>query len=189
MSISYFILCHESPLMVADLFRTLYNPRDTFLIHVDRKAPDALHRFVASLAGGFGNVYEVPTRYCSWGGFSLVDATLDAMAFALELRAGLAPFHSAQRAPPAAVFRRCDPGPVIGGGELVRSDSRGRDEPRRTAGCRAPLCPTLPRVTRCRQFRLRCTGSARKLVGPAAPWQPVDGPGPGGLRGVAALAR
>lgn len=82
MALAYCLLCHNNAAYVADLFRYLYRTGDHFIVHVDRKAPAALHRLLADLADRFSNVYVMPPTLCSWGGYSLVEATLRSMAFA-----------------------------------------------------------------------------------------------------------
>ena len=174
--------------MVADLFRTLYNPTDTFLIHVDRKAPGNLHRFAASLAAGFSNVHEVPSRYCSWGGFSLVDATLDAMAFALDVLPDWQHFvplseHHLPLFSADAIRDRLSEGVSWSGAIPVTAMSPGERED--VEHRFAQRYRELPGVG---SFGCGSQELPGRWWEPAAPWQPVDGPGSAGLRGVAALA-
>ena len=81
---TFFITCHRSGPLVADLFRFLYRPDVHFIIHCDPKAPPDLSCFIASLAARFPNVHALPPRPVSWGGYSLVETAMEAMGRALD---------------------------------------------------------------------------------------------------------
>ncbi|MGA9867861.1 MAG: beta-1,6-N-acetylglucosaminyltransferase [Acetobacteraceae bacterium] len=83
MSVAYFVLCHSSRPFLLDLFRHLYSEENLYVLHCDQKAPADLHDLASGLSASFRNVEKLPSRLCSWGGFSLVSATLDAMGYAL----------------------------------------------------------------------------------------------------------
>lgn len=85
MSLVHVLLCHSDAAMVGDLFRFLYRSEDRFLIHVDAKAPVALHHFVRDLARRFRTVRVLPPLTCSWGGYSLVAATVEGIRQAARL--------------------------------------------------------------------------------------------------------
>ncbi|MDE2198397.1 MAG: hypothetical protein KGJ41_05175 [Rhodospirillales bacterium] len=82
MALAYLLLCHASAAHVGDLIRALHRPEDLFLVHADRKAPPALHALLDRLAGQSSNILPLPSEPCSWGGYSLVEATLRGIAFA-----------------------------------------------------------------------------------------------------------
>ena len=84
MAIAYGLLCHGNPGYVAELIGALYRPEDHYVIHVDRKGPAALYGLAAGLAARHRNIQLVPSLLCSWGGYSLVSATLDAIALAVQ---------------------------------------------------------------------------------------------------------
>ncbi len=75
-SIAYGVLCHASAKRVADQFRYIWSPDCFCFYHVDRKAPDILHGLTMALQTAYDNVFVVPSMWCSWGGFSLVEAML-----------------------------------------------------------------------------------------------------------------
>jgi hypothetical protein len=81
--LAFFILSHRSAAHVGDLLRYIYSPANHYLLHVDRKAPAALHRLAGGAAAAFANVQLIESQYCSWGGFSLVAVTLNAIRQAL----------------------------------------------------------------------------------------------------------
>jgi hypothetical protein len=85
LTLAFAVLCHQSPRHVFELIRHIQHPRHCYLLHGDAKAPPALHDALAQLAQAAANVHVVPAALCSWGGWSLVDATLRALAAALAL--------------------------------------------------------------------------------------------------------
>ncbi len=85
MTVAYAILCHQSPRAVGELVRALHHPDQPILLHADAKAPPALHAALRELAGLLPNVHVVDGVLCSWGGWSLVRATLRCLGDALAL--------------------------------------------------------------------------------------------------------
>jgi hypothetical protein len=85
MPVVYAVLCHRSPRYVAGLVGVLRHPDHHVILHADAKAPPALHALLAELAGRFSNVHVLPSALCSWGGWSLVEATLRAIDRAICL--------------------------------------------------------------------------------------------------------
>lgn len=84
MSVAYLILCHSSRSFLLDLFRYIYRKSDAYILHCDKKSPAGLHELTSQLAGSFENVNSLPSRFCSWGAFSLVSTTLEGMTYALN---------------------------------------------------------------------------------------------------------
>lgn len=84
MSIAYFILCHSSRPFLLELFRSIYDDENLYIVHCDRKSPPELLELATRLASSFENVRSLPNRLCSWGSFSLVSASLDGMNCALR---------------------------------------------------------------------------------------------------------
>lgn len=80
---AYLILAHQSDDCVLDLFRLIHHPANFYLIHVDRKAPRRLHDLAAALAAHFANTHCLDSRFCGWGGYSLVETTQAGIATAL----------------------------------------------------------------------------------------------------------
>ncbi|MDE1149443.1 MAG: beta-1,6-N-acetylglucosaminyltransferase [Azospirillaceae bacterium] len=76
---------HAELQQLGRLLRTLYNEDDYFIIHIDRRAKSSTLIGVSHLVESLKNVSVISTRTCSWGGVSLVDATLDMMALGLRL--------------------------------------------------------------------------------------------------------
>lgn len=82
--VCYLILCHSSSSYVEFLFRSIFNRRDYFLFHVDAKATIELSDFVNTLERQFDNVFQLERIVCSWGGFSLVEAELRGLEWAVS---------------------------------------------------------------------------------------------------------
>jgi len=73
----YCLLTHNSPKQTLRLLQAIYNEHDQFIIHVDQAASADYRALIARITQGLANLRVVSTRTCSWGGFSLVRATLD----------------------------------------------------------------------------------------------------------------
>jgi len=85
MALAYLILAHKEPAQVELLFRTLYHPDDTFVLHFDRRAPSALHALAKRLAREHPNVSVLKPRIVLWGGFEMAAVQMDAMRRALAV--------------------------------------------------------------------------------------------------------
>ena len=68
MPLAFLILAHRNPAQVARLFSVLWHREDTFVLHFDRRAPQALHALSRRLADGYPNVHLMPPRAVVWGG-------------------------------------------------------------------------------------------------------------------------
>ncbi|MDE1147031.1 MAG: beta-1,6-N-acetylglucosaminyltransferase [Azospirillaceae bacterium] len=83
-SIAYFILAHSCVRQTIRLLKALYNPKDQFVLHVDKRSCPKVLDDLREATKGLENFSLISTRLCSWGGLSLVDATLDMMSLALQ---------------------------------------------------------------------------------------------------------
>jgi hypothetical protein len=79
----YFIMAHWHERQLRRLLDAVWDPRDVFLLHIDERAAPSLHQFARAAADGKANVRILPSRKVAWGGFSLVQAELDAIAVAV----------------------------------------------------------------------------------------------------------
>jgi hypothetical protein len=79
------VLCYDRPRFVHELVRALHWPDHAILLHADAKADPVMHKCVADLAAALPNVHVVDSLLCSWGGWSLVEATLRLIGRALAL--------------------------------------------------------------------------------------------------------
>jgi hypothetical protein len=80
MKIAYLVLCHADPQYIARLCRKLTegNSQNSVFLHVDRKS--TMMQELSQLLAGAAQVYFTPRRVpVYWGGYSLVQATLELM--------------------------------------------------------------------------------------------------------------
>jgi core-2/I-Branching enzyme len=79
MNVAYFIMLHKLERQFDWLFSALWNPSDLFLIHVNRTAPQSLEHAIKRRCANLPNVRFLPRVPIAWGGWSLVETTLDAL--------------------------------------------------------------------------------------------------------------
>jgi len=79
----YVILANGASDAIDGLIRSIHNRRDLFIVHLDAKAPEETKQYLAALSRRHANIRALPSRVCSWGSFSLVDAALRATDLAL----------------------------------------------------------------------------------------------------------
>lgn len=84
MPLAFLILAHRNPAQVARLFSVLWNREDTFVLHFDRRAPEALHALGRRLADGHPNVHLMKPQAIVWGGPQMAEVQVEAMRIALE---------------------------------------------------------------------------------------------------------
>lgn len=83
--IAYFIMAHHKPQEFLRLLNAIYVPEHIYLIHIDAKADDLLHETARLLSQDNQNIYMLPSRSLTWGGWSLVQAEIDAIRELLHL--------------------------------------------------------------------------------------------------------
>jgi hypothetical protein len=81
--VAYLVLSHGLPYQTVDFLWSVWRPEDTYFVHVDRKSPAVAAAAIAAIAAAYPNIHVVPSEICTWGGFSLVEATLRCLAAAL----------------------------------------------------------------------------------------------------------
>ncbi|MEF2968079.1 beta-1,6-N-acetylglucosaminyltransferase [Paenibacillus sp. M1] len=84
MKIAYFIMAHHKPNMLLRLLNAVYAEDNIYLIHIDSGADAELHQLAYNLSDSNPNIRILPPRFLSWGGWSLVQAELDAMTYLLN---------------------------------------------------------------------------------------------------------
>jgi hypothetical protein len=85
MRLAYFIATHHNIEQFRWTFSAVYNQRDLFAIHVDRKSGQPFYDAVAEVVGDKANVHFIPRHLCSWSGWSCCAAELDGMRELLSL--------------------------------------------------------------------------------------------------------
>ena len=88
-SILYLILAHSHPDFVIRLIDALNEVQHTFVVHVDLKHPEIREKLTILIAiSGRENVFIMEEEFsCSvnWGGYSVVNATIQGMKYAWTL--------------------------------------------------------------------------------------------------------
>ncbi len=88
--IAYILLCHEDPDAIIEQAQYLTQSGDYIAIHFDKRSPDSAYRKIRSALVDMPNAALCQKRVkCAWGGWSLVQATLN------TLHTGLAAFPDA----------------------------------------------------------------------------------------------
>lgn len=74
--IAYFILVHQYPEQFKRLFRAIYHPGNSYVIHVDKRSEKKVTEDVKLFLADFPNALLLKSKNALWGGYSLVDAEL-----------------------------------------------------------------------------------------------------------------
>jgi hypothetical protein len=74
--IAYLILTHRYPRQFKRLFKAIYDPSNTYLVHIDKKAGAPLQAEIKSFLSTYPNASLLKSEKALWGGYSLVDAEL-----------------------------------------------------------------------------------------------------------------
>lgn len=85
--IAYFIMIHHKPNIFKEMFQKIYTRDQLYLIHIDRKAKAEITEEIQLYLVQFPNVYVLESRNIVEGGFSMIQAELDAMEFLLNVNA------------------------------------------------------------------------------------------------------
>lgn len=83
--IAYFILVHRYTHQFKRLFTAVYNSKNQYLIHIDKKATKSVHTSVKNFLEDFSNAWILKSQNVVWGGYSMVDIELKGMKKLLSL--------------------------------------------------------------------------------------------------------
>lgn len=84
-TIAYFILVHRLPKQFKRLFKSIYNPNNYYLIHIDKKASADLHEDVTNFINDFENTFILESESIVWGWYSMVNIELNGIKKLLSL--------------------------------------------------------------------------------------------------------
>ncbi|WBW96647.1 beta-1,6-N-acetylglucosaminyltransferase [Oceanirhabdus sp. W0125-5] len=76
MNIAYLILAHKSPTQLIRLINTLNCENAYFFIHIDKKSSNYMLNQIINTFRNHNNIYYIDRCNCSWGDFSIVQATM-----------------------------------------------------------------------------------------------------------------
>jgi hypothetical protein len=83
--IAYFIMVHHKPEVFKAMFQKIYTRDQFYLIHIDRKAKEEFTDEIQMYLVRFPNAYILESINIVSGGFSMIQAELDAMEFLLNV--------------------------------------------------------------------------------------------------------
>ncbi|UKB81198.1 beta-1,6-N-acetylglucosaminyltransferase [Chryseobacterium sp. MEBOG07] len=83
--IAYFIMVHHKPELFKEMFQKIYTRDQFYLIHIDRKTKSKIREEIQLYIIQFPNVYILDSLNIVSGGFSMVQAELNAMEFLLNV--------------------------------------------------------------------------------------------------------
>lgn len=83
--IGYFILLHRFPEQFKRMFRAIYAPGNSYVIHVDKSSGPEFAADIADFLRPYQGVAMIESKKALWGGYSLVDAELRGMAKLLAM--------------------------------------------------------------------------------------------------------
>ncbi|WP_162073288.1 beta-1,6-N-acetylglucosaminyltransferase [Chryseobacterium fistulae] len=83
--IAYFIMVHHKPTVFKEMFQKIYTRDQFYLIHIDRKAKAELIEEIQVYLIQFPNVYILESVNIVSGGFSMIQAELNAMEYLLNV--------------------------------------------------------------------------------------------------------
>jgi len=83
--IAYLILVHRYPNQFKRLFKAIYDPKNLYLVHVDKKVGIDLYKEVLSFLADFPNSHLLKSQSVIWGGYSMVDVELQGIKELLKI--------------------------------------------------------------------------------------------------------
>lgn len=83
--IGYLILVHRFPKQFKRLFKAIYDPRNSYVVHVDKNSGEALNADISNFLKPYSNAEVMEGHAALWGGYSLVDAELRGMEHLLAM--------------------------------------------------------------------------------------------------------
>lgn len=83
--IAYFIMVHHKPEIFKAMFQKIYTKDQFYLIHIDRKAKEEVTEEIQMYLVQYPNVYILESMNIVSGGFSMIQAELNAMEFLLNV--------------------------------------------------------------------------------------------------------
>lgn len=83
--IAYFILVHRYPNQFKKLFSAIYDPKNVYLIHMDKKADKDVYAKIEYFLDDYANAHILKSQNVVWGGYSMVDVELKGIKKLLQL--------------------------------------------------------------------------------------------------------
>jgi hypothetical protein len=83
--VAYFILVHRYSAQFKRLMRAIYEPGNSYVVHIDKSSGEAIAEDIANFLAPYQGVSILPAQNALWGGYSLVEAELRGMEMLLEM--------------------------------------------------------------------------------------------------------
>jgi Core-2/I-Branching enzyme len=83
--IAYFILLHRYPAQFKRLFKSIYAPGNSYVVHVDKSSGADIATEITDFLAPYQGVAILEPKDALWGGYSLVDAELRGMQLLLDM--------------------------------------------------------------------------------------------------------
>lgn len=84
--IAYLLLVHRYPKQFKQLFKAIYDPANSYVVHVDSNSGPGLEAEIRRFLTPFESAAMLESKPVLWGGYSLIDAELRGMRKLLEMR-------------------------------------------------------------------------------------------------------
>jgi hypothetical protein len=84
MPLAYAISGYKQPGQFRWLLGAVWDPRDSYAVHIDARTPEPVYREFRRIAGERRNIWFVPRRPIVWMGAGLIDAWLDSVRLLLD---------------------------------------------------------------------------------------------------------
>ena len=85
MKILFHITGYRLPEQFAWLYQALYNKKDLFIIHIDKKTPPHIYNEFLRITDGHVNTHFIPRIKVTWGSTGLIRAELEALKLGLRI--------------------------------------------------------------------------------------------------------
>ncbi len=85
MKLAYLVTAYKQPALFKRVFEAIYDPDNHYLVHVDKKSPDAVHRTIRDFLAQYPNARVMESSNWVYGGYSAVEIQLRAIRELLPL--------------------------------------------------------------------------------------------------------
>jgi hypothetical protein len=85
LNLAYVVTAHKNARQLARLLAAIYDPSNTYVLHVDRKSPLDVHQAARTFATSAGRARVLRPRSIIWGSSALAKTQFEGIAAALEL--------------------------------------------------------------------------------------------------------
>jgi hypothetical protein len=84
MRLAYLLIIHRNEKQVQRLFKSIYDPENLYVFHMDAKSKPEFHQGMRTFLKGYDNVHFLESENCRWGGYSMVKIELEAIRYLIH---------------------------------------------------------------------------------------------------------